>query len=554
MDKNFSFDPRFPGRAEAFSALKKGVDVLVVGGGINGAGIFRDASLRNISAGLVEMNDFASGTSSRSSKLIHGGVRYLEHMDFGLVMESSLERTRLMRLLPDLIQPAPFLLPVFKDSPHGLFVMDLGLWLYDALAFFRNFHLHRVLNPREVLARFPELKQAGLRGGVLYYDCRVNDARLVINNIVSGCKNGGTAVNYAKVEKVVKADGKIVGAVVHDVLTGENHEIPCRVLVSAAGPWTNGFHKILEGVDGKILRLTKGIHLLFSQKRFKADMAAVITSRDDRRIVFVIPWEEYTLVGTTDTDFDGDPDAVFPDKSDVAYLLNLVNGFFPGLSLRAGDALSAFAGLRPLVLSGGSASSVSRKDKILKTASGAYLVGGGKLTTFRSISEKVVDRILRDLPLESRRRVGPCRTAACQLIDKPANMSGSRIGQALPARQDGSVLDYLFSRYGSGAMEVLKDAAKDPRLAERLDPALPFIFAEIPYGVRHEMLLSITDFFRLRTEIFLKSSDNGLSCLEEALSLLGKALCLGPEEIRKQRVEYQSFLKQNLNCLGKCSA
>ena len=553
MDKNPTLPTRFPGRTSAFSALEKGVDVLVVGGGINGAGIFRDASMRNIRTGLVEMNDFASGTSSRSSKLIHGGVRYLEHKEFGLVMESSLERALLMRLLPDLVQPAPFVLPVYKDSPHGLFVMNLGLWLYDALAFFRNFHLHRKLSPKEVLARLPELKHGGLRGGVLYYDCRVNDARLVINNIVSGCRNNGTALNYTRVEKVIKTHDKISGAVVCDVLTGEKHEIPCKILVSAAGPWTNEFHKTLEGYEENILRLTKGIHLMFSQKRFKAGTAAVITSRDDRRIVFIIPWEEYTLVGTTDTDFTGDINNVYPDKSDVAYLLDLVNGFFPGLSLKPEDAISAFAGLRPLVLSEGSASAVSRRDKIIKTPSGAYLIGGGKLTTYRHISEKTVDRILRELPDDVRRNTGPCMSARIPLIDKPPEMSGSRIGQALPVRQDGSVLDYLFSRYGSGAAEILKEAASTPRLAERLYPSLPFIFAEIPYGVRHEMLLSVMDFFRLRTEIFLKASDNGLSCLAEASEILGRALHLDAAAVLKQREEYNAFLKMNLNCINKCS-
>jgi glycerol-3-phosphate dehydrogenase len=534
-------------RLDALSALQKGVDILVVGGGINGAGIFRDAALRGLSVGLVEMNDFASGTSCRSSKLIHGGVRYLEHMEFGLVMESSLERALLMRLLPDLVQPAPFLLPVYKESPHGLFVMNLGLWLYDALAFFRNFRLHRRLNAGAVQSLLPALKQKGLKGGVMYYDCRVNDARLVINNVMSGRGHGGSALNYTKVVEIRKSGGKISGALVTDRLTGKTFDVPCRVLISAVGPWTNGFHALLESEEKAILRLTKGIHLMFPKKRFQTETAVVITSADDRRIVFIIPWEEYTLVGTTDTDFSGDLNNVVADARDVEYLLNLVNGYFPGLALHAKDALSAFAGLRPLVLSKGSTSSVSRKDKILRTPSGAYIIGGGKLTTYRHIAQKAVDRILGDLPGHTHRNAGPSRTAKEPLMDNPVFLMQS---ETLAP----DVCDYLTTRYGRGAQEIADLAAADDRLSRRIVPTLPFVFAEIPYGVRREMLQTITDFFRLRTEIFLKAEDNGRCALEESVGILGQALSLGQNEKRKQFQDYLSYVEQNLRCLNRCSS
>lgn len=530
-------------RPHALSSIEKGVDILVVGGGINGAGIFRDAALRGLSVGLIEKNDFGSGTSCRSSKLIHGGVRYLEHMDFGLVMESSVERTRLMKLLPDLVQPVPFILPVYQDSPHGLFTMDFGLWLYDALAFFRNFKLHSRLSAEKTLSVLPTLKSAGLQGSVRYYDCRVNDARLVINNVVSGCLAGGYALNYLEALEVRKEGKRATGVFVRDRLTERNFFIPCQVLVSAVGPWTNSFYAKLENTKKPLLRLTKGIHLLFPREKFKTESAVVITSKDDRRIVFVIPWEEYTLVGTTDTDFNDSPDEVRPDRTDVDYLLKLVNSFFPNLNLKSSDAISAFAGLRPLVLAEGSASSVSRKDKILLTGCGAFVIGGGKLTTYRAIAEKAVDKIIKQLASKKIKAAG-CQTKRIPLVlrpDIPFDPNQTRLS--------GDIVEYLFARYGKQALEIIDLAGREPKLFQRLYPGLPFIFAEIPYGVRNEMLLTITDFFRLRTEIFLKAPDNGRSRLEESVNILGDLLGLGPDEKKEQIETYQSYLAKNLDCL-----
>ncbi|MFH0919359.1 MAG: glycerol-3-phosphate dehydrogenase/oxidase [Fibrobacterota bacterium] len=539
-----------PLRDPVRDALKKGVDILVVGGGINGAGVFRDAALRGLSVGLIEKNDFGWGTSSRSSKLIHGGVRYLEHMEFGLVLESSIERTLLSRLMPDLVQPAPFVIPVYKGDRHGLFMMDFGLWLYDLLALFRNFHLHRRLGRKALRAMLPELKEKGLTGGVLYYDCRVNDARLVINNVVSGMEQNGHALNYTQAIRVIKEEGRIRAVTARDALSGETFDIPCRVLISATGPWTNGFYPLVEGQPRQVLRLTKGIHLVFPQKHFRTETALVITSNDDRRIVFVIPWEEYTLVGTTDTDFDGDPDHVYSEKEDVDYLLRLVNGYFPGLALAPRDAISAFAGLRPLLLKRGSASSVSRKDKILKGPSGAYYIGGGKLTTYRCIAEKAVDKAVWDLAPEKRAAGLKCRTGKEPLISKPEGLSCLGPSRLRDAGLQNDTLDYLCARYGRGSLTLIELAASDRVLAERIVPELPFVYAEIPYGVKHEMLMTVTDFFRLRTEIFLKAHDNGRAALRKAVTLLGRARDFTDMEMERQETEYRTYLDRNLSCLS----
>jgi len=529
-------------RSDTLREFVNGLDLLVIGGGINGAGVFRDGAMRGLKTGLIEKSDFASGTSSRSSKLIHGGVRYLEHMEFGLVMESSIERTTLLRLLPDLVQPAPFILPVYKGDRHGLSVMDLGLWLYDALSFFRNFKLHKRLNKNETLNHLPTLKPDGLTGSVLYYDARVNDARLTLNNITSGTRHGGMALNHARAIKIEKHPTSAGFDVwVQDELTREVHHVPCKALVCAVGPWTNRFFRVLEGFEKKVLRLTKGIHLLFPKKKFKTETAVVITSNDDRRIIFVIPWEEYTLVGTTDTDFEEDLDHVVATPEDARYLLERVNGFFPTLNLKASDAISAFAGLRPLLLANGSASTVSRKDKILKTKAGAFVIGGGKLTTYRRISEKTLNRVIKTLPFELQARLKSCATHLEPLVERPCTAN------IVPVSAD--ILDYLTQRYGTGAESILRLIQEDFTLGDRIDSSLPFVFAEIPYTASEEMLLTVTDFFRLRTEIYLKAHDNGLSKTERAATLLGKALSLSPEAIKKQVQDYSDFVAQNKNCL-----
>ncbi|OGJ90709.1 MAG: hypothetical protein A2487_15260 [Candidatus Raymondbacteria bacterium RifOxyC12_full_50_8] len=531
--------------------LSAGVDLLVVGGGINGAGILRDAAMRGLRVGLCEKNDFGHGTSSRSSKLIHGGIRYLEHLDFGLIIESCAERARLMRLEPDLVKPTEFLMPVYKSDRYPLWYMNIGLWMYDALAFFRNHKLHRLLNKKEALATAPRMNPEGLSGGLTYYDCRVNDARLVMNNIVSAQLHGGHALNYMEITGVKKHNGKICGATAVDRLSGASFTIPCSLLVSAAGPWTNGFYETMEGATRDILRLTKGIHLLFTQERFPAKTAVVILSNDDRRIIFVIPWEEYTLVGTTDTDYSGSIDDVTPDQSDVGYLLKLVNDRFPGLGLVPRDAVSAYAGLRPLLLSGGSASAVSRKDKVLASPSGALIVGGGKLTTYRKIAEKAVNMALKRLPAGTRQRVRGCTTARVPLIERMGHTGKTGAYGRGTHPFDAEVIEYLETRYGKKSSEIFDIAASDPTLSQRICRELPFIFAEIIYAARREMLVSLTDFFRLRTEIFLKASDNGLSRADQCARILGSELMLGEDGIRKEADSYRSYVTRTLSCIGR---
>ena len=495
--------------------------------------------MRGFKTGLIEKNDFASGSSSRSSKLIHGGIRYLEHMDFSLVMEACRERALLLRLVPELVKPVKFLMPVYKNDRYGMFVMSTGMWLYDFLSFFRNYKLHKKLSVQNILQQIPKINPKGLKGGFIYYDSLVNDARLVINNIISAYNNGASLLNYCEAIRFQKKNGKISGVFVIDKLLKEEFYIPCKVLVSAAGPWTNSLYPKIEGVKKDLLRLTKGIHIVFPRKKLYTETAVVIISNNDKRIVFVIPYEEYTLVGTTDTDFNDDIDNVYSKKEDVSYLLDMVNRKFCGLCLKYEDAISCYAGLRPLLISKKDPNAVSRKDKILKTSSKIFFVGGGKLTTYRKISEKAIDMVAKEL-CGTRK---PCQTGKIPLIEK------------IKAQEDNTcsihkdVKKYLQRRYGNRYIKLIQIIKKKSEMSEQIYKNLPFIFAEIEYGATNELLVHIKDFFRLRTEIFLKTPDNGIVMLNKCAELLGEILGLEKKEIDNQIKEYKLFVHTNLDCI-----
>jgi glycerol-3-phosphate dehydrogenase len=466
-------------------------------------------------------------------------------------MESCLERARLLRTASHLVKSAKFLFPVYRDDRFGLFMMNLGFWLYDALALFTGPRLHKMFFRKKTLAREPGLLSRGLKGSFLYDDCRVNDARLVLNNVLSAAAHGGLPVNYAEAFGADRGEngGRIV--YVRDRLTERVVEVPCQKVVYAVGPWTNDFFTVMENGKKDILRLTKGVHLVFHESRFKTRHAVVIMSNADKRIVFIVPWEEYTLVGTTDTDYAGDLDNVLADQNDVKSLLDIVNARFPAARLAPGDAISAFAGLRPLVREKGSASAVSRRDKIFRSGSGALVIGGGKLTTYRRMAENAVDKIVRDLQKAGRGPFRPCRTGSAPLLEVPAELLATipRAGSLYPF--DARAAEYLILRYGRNFSRVLDLARSDPALAGRICRDLPFIFAEIPFAAEHEMLVHITDFFRLRTEIFLKAPDNGLGALRQSAEILGHALGWDQKARDKQISDYKVFVNANLQCIGR---
>src|SRR5579884_484249 len=503
-------------RHAALAALAAGpFDLLVVGGGINGAGIARDAALRGLRTALVERGDLGSGTSSASSKLGHGGLRYLEQGHIRLVLQACRERERLRRLAPHLVRPQRFLFPVYAGGPVSRAKLALGLWAYDLLAGWWQVHRHRMLSAAAVRRVEPALRTEGLRGGGLYWDARTDDARLVLETALAAAEAGAVIVSYAEVTGFLKEAGRIVGARVRERLGGNELDVRARVVVNASGPWMDAVATLDEPGPPR-LRLTKGVHLV------------------------VIPWGEHALIGTTDTDQPGGPDApctVEPD--DVAYLLETVNHYFPAARLAPADVVSAFAGLRPLVAPEPGRrflpSDVSREEAIFVSRAGLISLAGGKLTTYRLVAAEVVDRVIAALGrLGDPRRFGRSRTATLPLPggrDHPARLAAealARDGNGLPP----AVVGHLAHRYGSRLGEVLALLGRDRTLAAPIAAPLPDPRAEVVAAVEREWALTPEDVLRRRTHVALCDPEQGTGVAAEVAALMARALGWDPARIR----------------------
>jgi glycerol-3-phosphate dehydrogenase len=397
-------------------------DLLIVGGGITGAGIARDAALRGLRVLLVEKDDFGAGTSSRSSRLIHGGLRYLEHGQLKLVFEASAERRRLLRLAPHLVRPLRFTWPVYAGARVPFWKVVAGVTLYDALAMFRNVHRHRRLSARRVLRKEPGLAPDGLRGGVLYYDAATDDARLTLANVLDAERAGASVLNHVAVTGFAVERGLVVGAQLTDAITGDTTEVRARATVNATGPWSDEVRRLEGAADRARVRGSKGTHILVPRARVGNHAALTLLSPVDGRVMFALPSGDFTVFGTTDTFTSASSDQVRASEDDVAYLLRAANTFFPSARLERGDVVSAWAGIRPLVASSAnSPNAASREHAIAVTPAGVVTITGGKLTTFRIMAEQVVNVVCHrtgtgghsttaHVPLFDD---GPSRDAAC---------------------------------------------------------------------------------------------------------------------------------------------
>jgi len=524
-------------RHAALAALAAGpFDLLVIGGGINGAGIVRDAVLRGLRTALVERGDLASGTSSTSSKLVHGGLRYLEQGHVRLVLQACRERELLRRLAPHLVRPQRFLFPVYAGGPVGRAKLALGLWAYDLLAGWWQVHRHRMLSAAAVRRVEPTLRAEGLRGGGLYWDARTDDARLVLETTLAAAQAGAVVVSYAAVTAFLKEAGHIVGARVRDGLGGNEVDVRARVVVNATGPWMDAV-AALDEPGPRRLRLTKGVHLVVPRARVGNRDAIVLHAVRDRRVLFVIPWGDHALLGTTDTDHQGGADAPWTvEPDDVAYLLETVNHYFPAADLTPADVVSAFAGLRPLVAPERAGkflpSDVSREEAIFTSRAGLISLAGGKLTTHRLVAAEVVDRVIAALGgLGDPRRFGRSRTATLPLpggATTPARLAAdalARDGNGLPP----AVVGHLAHRYGSRLGEVLALVGRDRSLAAPIAAPLPDPRAEVVAAVEREWALTPEDVLRRRTHVALCDPEQGAGAAREVAALMGRALGWGPE-------------------------
>jgi len=416
--------------------------VLVVGGGIVGAGVARDAAMRGLKVALIDRHDFAFGTSSRSSRLLHGGLRYLEQGRLGLVREASVEKKILRDIAPHLAQPLGFVFPAYRSDGRPLWQLKVGVKLYDLLCGGRNFQPSHSLDRQQTLAALPGLRPDGLLGAVRYFDALTNDARLVLDTLRSACAHGATVVNHVRFHEAEQGADEWVCAA-EDVLAGSRFPIFSHAIVNTTGPWAQGL-----GYSAVKLRLTKGIHLVVDRRLLSFSDAVVIS--EGKRILFVIPWGERAIIGTTDTDHHGAPEDVVVLPGDVDYVLRAVEETFPDAALKRDDVICSWAGLRPLIANpDGSPSDISRAHQILNPHAGWWDVAGGKLTTYRLMAEQTVDRIVRHCGRGDIR----CRTAEVPLLEREGEARFS--GVLPPEFTEDAVAHFVRNEWAVSLEDVL---------------------------------------------------------------------------------------------------
>jgi glycerol-3-phosphate dehydrogenase len=522
---------------------KETFDLLIVGGGITGAAIARDAVLRGLSVALIEKGDFASGTSSRSSKLVHGGLRYLKGRHVRLVRESLRERGVLLRIAPHLVEPAAFFLPVYAGGRDGRLKLRLGLTAYDLLAGFGgDIGRHSVLSREQLLEAEPLLRPEGLQGGFRYFDCVVNDARLTLTNILSATEGGALALNYVEATGLERDGERVTGVTFHDNLGGREGTARAGAIVNATGPWADRLRE-MAGLK-RMLSPTKGIHLVLPRSRLGLSSIVVIPRAD--RILFAVPCGDSVYVGTTDTFFEDDPGAAAIDASDASYVLDAVNALFPTVRATPRDVVAGWVGVRPLVAAEGTPlpSDVSRDYEIDFGPEGFYSIAGGKLTTCRAMAEALLDRVIeRDGP-----RLGwqtkPCRTADTPLFggnidgfDRYALSAAGALAGGWNLSVDSA--QRLVRTYGTEHVRLLGVARRNATLLQPLAEGCPVLRVEAVYAAEQEMAVTLQDFMERRTELMLFDPQHGLDGAEQAADLMGDVLGWSRQERQRQLSLYR---------------
>jgi glycerol-3-phosphate dehydrogenase len=529
-------------------------DLLVIGGGITGAGVALDAAGRGLRTALVERGDFAAGTSSRSSKLVHGGLRYLQQKEFRLVYEALAERQRLLRLAPHLVKPLPFLIPVFASGVAGqakarAYARGIGtaLWMYDATGGARIGKLHKRLSKREAMELMPDLDGRRLAAGFLYYDARVDDARLTLTVTKTAASLGAVTANRVEATGLLRESGLVAGAVLTDRLTGRRIEARASVVINAAGVWADELRAMDEGTNPRSIRPAKGVHITLPAGRPALDIAAVLSVPGDKRSVFVIPWGDRIYVGTTDTDYDGPLEEPQCTAADIEYLLGALNAWLTKPVGRQ-EVLGAWAGLRPLV--GGSTpgeesprgktADLSRRHNVRVAPSGLVTIVGGKLTTYRAMAEDTVDEAVGVMRQHrsgaggerraARLRVPDSRSGSTPLFGAEGYEELSQEGASERLGLPTEVVAHLAGRFGGHTQAVAAMVRDRPELAERLVPGLPYLKAEAVYAVRYEMALTLEDILSRRTRALLLDAAATAGAAPSVAELIAPELGWSDEE------------------------
>ncbi|WP_226679022.1 glycerol-3-phosphate dehydrogenase/oxidase [Mesobacillus jeotgali] len=493
-------------RNEIISNLKSNkFDLLVIGGGITGSGIALDATTRGLNTAVLEMQDFAAGTSSRSTKLVHGGLRYLKQLDVKVVAEVGKERAIVYENGPHVTTPEWMLLPFHKGGTFGSFTTSIGLRVYDFLAGVKKSERRTMFSKDETMHREPLIKKEGLKGGGYYVEYRTDDARLTIEVMKQAVKKGATALNYSKVEELLYENGRIVGVIVGDQLSGEKYEVYAKKIINATGPWVDNIREKDGSKKGKSLILSKGVHIVIDQSRFPLKQA-VYFDTPDKRMVFAIPRNGKVYVGTTDTFYDEDKTNPKMTRADMDYLINAINYMFPEVKAKPEDVESSWAGIRPLIHEEGKGpSEISRKDEIWESDSGLITIAGGKLTGYRKMAETIVDLVAGKFESEEGRKLKPSQTM--HLPISGGDFGGSekfpqfvelaaQQGVKAGLSKEGAV--HIATFYGSNAPTVFGLVSE--RKAEVDKFSLPLItFAKLVYGIEHELTATLVDFYFRRT-------------------------------------------------------
>ena len=537
----------FQTRAAALDSLAvEPVDLLIIGGGITGAGIARDAALRGLRVALVDKSDIAGGTSSRSSRLIHGGIRYLEHGDLRLVFEASHERRVLLRIAPHLVRPLPFLFPAYRGARVPPWKLRAGLWLYDLLSAFRNVHTHRWLGAKKVRAAEPGLRDKDLTGAGLYYDAQTDDARLALATLRSAAMAGALVASYTEVVSLAKPDGRVAGASLRDVVTGRHIDVRARVVVNATGPWVDVVRRLDEPGAAPLLRLSKGAHVAVPRARLGNSYAVTLTSPLDGRVMFVLPWGDLSYIGTTETEETVTPERVRATGNDAVYLLRSANAFFPRARLAPHDVVSTWAGLRPLLAPDTSrnagAGAVSREHRVVESPSGLITIAGGKLTTYRVMGRDVVDRVAARL-----RKLDGRRPGAAPPTDRLPLPGGETadidvlVSAALARGVSEPTAKHLVASYGTESAAVLNLVDKKRGLGKPILEGRPEIQAEVVHAVQREMALRLADVLIRRTHLFYQARGQAVTATTVVADLM--APLLGWDAARRAE-EIESYLKE----------
>jgi len=542
MQENFSFNTR---KAWINDLPERTYDLVVIGGGITGAGVALDAASRGLDVLLIEKQDFGWGTSSRSTKLIHGGLRYLKQLEFALVYNVGRERKIAYTNAPYLVHPERMMLPFVKRGSLSPLSASIGLWLYELLAGVRKGDKRKMLSKESTLLLEPLLNEDGLKGSAIYSEYRTDDARLVTEILKTAVQHGAQAINYAKaVETLKDSKGKLCGVLVEDQMTGKRHEIRAHYIVNAAGPWVDEVRKSDGKLKGKHLKLSKGVHIVIPYQKFPLAQS-IYFDVGDGRMIFAIPRNGVVYAGTTDTFYDGDADKVYADAKDVSYILDAINENFPSLNLSLDDVDSTWAGLRPLIYEEGkSASEISRKDEIFISDSGLISIAGGKLTGYRLMAKKVTNLVLKKLKASRhlKKIIKPAHTHQIPLCGHFDHASVNAYieqlsGEATQIQAHPRLVRRWVQSYGSAAEQIMEYAYQIwPEFGHEEKNLVPY-FAEITYAIRNEMVLQPLDFWLRRTGMLYFELPTAERLIELTAVFFFNQLKIEDQEVKKAMLQ-----------------